>query len=129
MAEGWVTYQPCKKATPWACLCGGEDHKDIFVKSSNDTVLRNMGYAVYLCEHVIPNIGRKIRTVLWLVADDVEYVAERGEDNHRVETLGPQPDGPSSRLSTIDEEPSDLIDGAMFIHDDPNWEAVDKISH
>ena len=42
------------------------------------------------------------------MADDTEYIAERGEDERRAETLGPQPDGPSSRLSTIDEEPRDL---------------------
>ena len=42
------------------------------------------------------------------MADDAEYVAEHGEDDHQVEPFGPQPDAPSSRLSTIDEEPSDL---------------------
>ena len=43
-----------------------------------------------------------------------------------LKTPDPQPDGPSSRLSTIDEEPSDLTEDTMFIHDEPNWEAADK---
>ena len=33
--------------------------------------------------------------VLWLIAYDVEYVAERVEIEQQSEALGPQPDGPS----------------------------------
>ena len=62
----------------------------------------------------------------WLIADDVEYVADRGDIDQPSEATGPQPDGPSSRLSTVDEEPSDLTEYTMFIHDEPNWEAADR---
>ena len=68
---------------------------------------------------------RLIRFVLWLPEDDVEHVAQHEVGSRQVETPEPQSEGPVARLSKIDEEPSDLPEGTLLTHDEPNWEAVD----
>jgi hypothetical protein len=60
------------------------------------------------------------------MTDDVEYIAECSNGGHELSRPEPQPDEPASRLSTIDEEPSDLTEDTMFIHDEPNWAAADR---
>ena len=42
-----------------------------------------------------------------------------------MEDQNPPSEGPASRLSNIAEEPSELTDDSMFIHDEPNWELID----
>ena len=49
-----------------------------------------------------PEDWQEIRIVLWLMTDDVEYIAERRDGGHRLGTPEPHPDEPASRLSTID---------------------------
>ena len=68
---------------------------------------------------------QETRVVLWLLEDDVEHVTQQEVGSRQVETPEPSIGGPASRLSTIAEKPRDLTEDAMFIYDEPNWQASD----
>ena len=53
---------------------------------------------------------QETRFVLWLPEDDVAHVAQHEDGGRQVETSEPPIDGPASRLTTSEEEPSDLIE-------------------
>ena len=65
-----------------------------------------------------------ISFVLWVPEYDVEYIAQQEAGDRQVGTPEPSLDGPASRLSTIVEEPSDLTEDTMFMHDEPNLKVV-----
>ena len=62
---------------------------------------------------------------MWLITDDCEYIAQSDIGSRQTEEQNPPSEGPFSGLSPIAEEPSDLTEDTMFMHDEPNWEAVD----
>ena len=63
--------------------------------------------------------------MLWLITDDNEYVTQSDVGGRQTEDRDAPSERPVSSLSTIVEEPSDLSEDSMFIHDEPNWELTD----
>ena len=125
MAEEQGTYLQ-REGTRRGSSCGGvvrEDRSTLGDFRQEDSEGRGLSSLSLGKRH--PEAWQDMRFVLWLPEDGVEYITQQEVGGRQAETPEPSIDGPASSLSTIAEDSSELTEDTLFIHDEPNCEAVD----